>query len=92
MGNQVADYKWHIKVSNSRARLSMKLTIRSKVYIPSWVQFLDDFHPILLADQMSTEQMQRPARELNEQCVSQRKLYQRGDGDIRPWEMDEWKE
>ena len=61
MGSQVADYKWQIKASNLRERLLMKLTISAKVYIPSWVQFPDDFRPVSLASQKLTERMQQRA-------------------------------
>ena len=63
-----------------------------KVYIPSWAQFPDDFHPIFFASQKLTEQMQRWVWESNGQGVGQGKLYKDGDGDIRCCDMDEWKE
>jgi hypothetical protein len=33
----------------------------AKVYIPSWAQFPDDFHPVFFASQKLTEQTQRRA-------------------------------
>jgi len=70
----------------------MKLTISAKVYIPSWAQFPDDFHPIFFASQKLTKQTQRRAWESNGQGVFQGKLYQDGDGCIRRRDMNEWKE
>jgi len=55
----MADYKLYVKASKPGEKLSMKLTISAKVYIPSWAQFPDDFHPISFASQKLTEQMQR---------------------------------
>ena len=61
MGSPMVDYKLQVKASNLSARLPMKLTISQKVYIPSWAQFPDDFHPIFFASQKLTEQTQRRA-------------------------------
>jgi len=47
------------KGKQSQSKTSMKLTIPPKVYIPSWVQFPDDFHLVFFASQKLTEQTQR---------------------------------
>jgi hypothetical protein len=57
MGSQVADYEMAHK-GNHMERLLIKLTMSPKVYIPSWVRFPDDFHPVVFASQRLTEQMQ----------------------------------
>jgi len=78
MGSPMADCKWHIKTNKPRERLSMKLTISAKVYIPSWAQFPDDSHPVFFPSWRLTEQTQRRTWELNGQGVFQGKFYRYG--------------
>ena len=57
----------------------MELTVSLQMYIPSWAQFPDHSHPLLLASQKLTERMQQRVRELNERNVVRGKFYQNGD-------------